>query len=446
MSAARRRVGAALLGACLAVSAATLVAPAPAAAATGFGALSASEQYGQQMVFSTSLTGGVPDRVQILLQFGPNPDSTYVAPATVSGSTASYTWDASTNYVTPNTSIRYRFRATTGGSVSVSPAATLLYADNRPGLDWQSATYGQAVVHWYGTEGAQAQRFGSLTSGAVSRAEQTLGHALDGPIDIFVYDTQSQFFGALGPTAREWTGAATFPNIRTVFMWLQGFSSSTELDRTLTHEVTHVVFGDATANPYHAPATWFNEGFAVWSEQQNATSAAATVRSAVSSGLFSFDALTGSFPIGAQSAALAYAEGATMVDYIITHYGRAAMARITAAYRAGSTDAAALQAGTGIPANQLYADYFRSFGTTEPQPVPAATIGPSVVQTGSNASAQPATGGSAGASATVTPSPSSAEATAIANGVLGWVTILAFLVVVGTGVVWYLVRLRSPRI
>ncbi len=435
-----RLVSAALAAGVLAVSAAVL-SPAPAAAFSGFGALHASEQYGQQMVFSVDLAGSAPDELQVLLQFGPDPDSTFVAPATLSGSTGTYTWDAATDYVTPNTAIRYRFRATAGGTVTVSPAATLLYADNRSGLDWQSATIGQAVVHWYGSEEAQARHFGDLTSGAVSRAEATLGHALAGPIDIFVYDTQSQFFGALGPGAREWTGAATFPDIRTVFMWLQGFPTQTELDRTLVHEVTHVVFYDATRNPYHEPAHWLNEGFSVWSEQQNATSSAGTVRSEVSSGLISFDALTGQFPIGSRAASLSYAEGATMVAYILDHYGSDAMARVTAAYRAGSTDAAALQAGTGIPADQLYADYYRSFGAEPPQPVAAATIGPSVVRTGAGSSqaAAPAAG------ASPSPPPGVSEAASFANGVLAWVTALALVVVIVLGVLLYRRRARSPR-
>jgi Peptidase MA superfamily len=440
-----RRLAAAALAVGLALAVIGFAAPSPVAAFSGFGARTATEQYGQQMTFTVALTGGAPDQLQILLQFGPDPDSTFVAPVSATGSSATYTWDASSAYVTPNTPVTYRWRATTGGVVTVSPAATLLYADNRPGLDWQSRRMGQATVHWYGNAASEAQRFGTLTGGAVSRAEQILGHSLDGPIDIFVYATQSDFFGALGPGAREWTGAATFPTIRTVFMWLGGGSSS-YLDTALIHEVTHVVFYDATNNPYHTPASWLNEGFAVWSQSQNADAAAQTVRSEVSSGLFSFDAITGQFPIGSRGSSLSYAEGATMVDLIIRTYGTQAMAKIAAAYRSGASDAEALQAGTGIPADQLYADYFGSFGATEPQPVPAATIGPSVVDTGagvSGATQAPATSAAVAASDAPIPSGGSASADATATAVL---TIIGLFVLLATAVaigVWYGRRGRS---
>jgi hypothetical protein len=360
--------------------------PLRAAAFSGFGESRASSAYGKGMTFSVELPSGPPERLELELQLGPDADGTLVAPAELQGGTGSLTWDTSDAYLTPNTPVTYRWRATSGGEVTESAAHTFRYADNRPGLDWHTARMGQATVHWYGGAEAQARRFGDLTGGAVSRAEQLLGHSLDGPVDIFVYDTHDDFFGALGPGAREWTGAATFPNIRTVFMWLRG-GPGDYLDRALAHEVTHIVFYDATRNPYHDPARWLNEGFAVWSERQNADEQTGTVRSEARSGLFSFDAISGQFPVGSRGSSLSYAEGATMVERILKTYGPGAMARIAAAYRGGATDAEALKAGTGVTADQLYADYFRTFGASEPKPVAAATIGPSEVRTGANRSA-----------------------------------------------------------
>lgn len=355
----------------------TAVDPQPVAAFSGFGSISADASYGQQITFQTDLQSGSPDRLEILLRFGDD-ETTFVAPVTPDGASATYTWDAATSYITPNTRITYRWRATAGGDVILSDARTLLYSDDRPGLDWKSATMGDAVVHWYGNVEAQARHFGDQTAAAVRSAEQLLGHTLAAPLDIFVYQNNDAFFGALGPGAREWTGAATYPEIRTVFMNLQN-NSADYLDTVVTHEVTHVVFHDATANPYHEPARWLNEGIATWSERQNANQERATVRADASDGLFAFDAITEQFPIGDRGALLSYAQGATMVDLIIQRFGTAAIARIAAAYRAGSTDAKALQAGTGETADTLYAEYFRSFGADRPSPVTPDPLLPSTV-------------------------------------------------------------------
>jgi hypothetical protein len=234
-------------------------------------------------------------------------------------------------------------------------------------------------VHWYGDAEQQARRFGELTAGGVDRAEQLLGTQLAGPVDVFVYDSQEEFFGALGPGAREWTGAATYPEIRTIFMWLGG-GSEAYLERAMVHEVTHVVFQDATDNPFHEPATWINEGIAVWSETQDAGDERSIVEDAArAGGLFSFDAIAERFPIGDRAASLSYAQGTTMVDTIIDRYGPKAMSRLTAAYRDGASDEEALEMATGISADALYADFYAAFGVEEPSPVVAEPIGASDV-------------------------------------------------------------------
>jgi hypothetical protein len=379
--------------------------PSPVAAFSGFGPMQADATYGKEMTFSVTLDDGVPDRLEILLDFEGS-DATFVAPATIEGNRASYRWDVTDRFVTPNTRITYRWRATVGERQQESAPGTLLYDDDRPGLDWRSAAIGDAVLHWYGGAEGQARHFGDLADQAARQAEALLGHQLSGPLDIFVYARSDAFFGALGPGAREWTGAATYPDIRTVFMNLEN-NSADYLDTVVRHEVTHVVFNDATANPYHEPARWLNEGIATWSEQRNANQERATVRSSVSGGLFAFDALTGQFPIGDRGALLSYAEGATMVDMIIQRYGTSAIARIAAAYRDGATDAAALQAGTGVAADTLYADYFRSFGASEPTPIQPAPLPSSMVPKGE--AAAPGASPAAGASASAAPDGSPAR-------------------------------------
>ena len=365
---------------------------------SGFGSMSADATYGESMTFDVVLNGGSPDGLEVLLRFAGD-EGTFVAPVTPTGGRAEYVWDAVESYVTPNTLVTYRWRATDGEEVTLSPELTLLYDDDRPGLDWQSSRLGAATVHWYGGAESQARRFGELSADGAAQAEALLGHDMNAPIDVFVYDSQEDFFGALGPGAREWTGAATYPQIRTIFMWL-GAGPTSYLETTIVHEVTHVVFNDATDNPYHEPAKWLNEGLATWSEQQSAADQEATVEFEAGSGLFAFEAISEQFPIGSRGANLSYAEGATMVDMIISEHGREAMARIAAAYRDGASDAEALEAGTGVSAGDLYAAYYDRYGVEAPQPVEADPILPSNVRkpgdTGTGESPAPGSSGSGG--------------------------------------------------
>ncbi len=324
------------------------------------------------------LEGTAPDGLELLMRT-PGSDSSFVVSVTPSRGAATYVWDTAAEHVTPNLLVTYQWRATDGDEVVLGPEETIRYEDDRPGLDWQEAQLGDATVHWYGDAEAQARRFGELTAVGVAAAEDLLGTRLAGPVDVFVYDTREDFFGALGPGAREWTGAATYPEQRTIFMWLGGGAPS-YLEVAIVHEVTHIVFYDATHNSFHDPARWLNEGIATWSESSDAGEQRGIVEfEASGGGLFAFDAITEQFPIGERGSSLSYAQGTTMVDNIIDRYGREAIAAITAAYRDGASDAEALEAGTGVPADQLYADFYAEFGADLPQPIEPAAIAPSNV-------------------------------------------------------------------
>lgn len=345
----------------------------------GFGDVSADATYGVEISFGVELPGGRPDRLELLLRT-PGSDADFVVPVTPGNDGGRYVWDTSIDYVTPNTPITYRWRATDAGETTLSEPATVRYDDDRPGLEWRSERMGQATVHWYGGGERQARRFGELTALGVERAEELLGTRLAGPVDVFVYDSREDFFGALGPGAREWTGAAAFAELRTIFMWLEG-GSPAYLETAMVHEVTHIVFHDATDNPFHEPARWFNEGVATWLETSDADAERASVElEASGGGLFAFEAITEQFPIGDRGGRLSYAQGTVMIDLIVDRYGPGAIGAIAAAYRGGASDEEALEAGTGIPASDLYAEFYAEFAVAEPEPVPPEPIAASNVE------------------------------------------------------------------
>jgi hypothetical protein len=366
------------LAAPLAAVALSVASAGEVAAFESFGSPTADSTYGEEMRFEIDLEGGAPERLQLLLRFAGS-DAATVVPVEASGSRATHVLDTSLGYVTPNTLITYQWRAIDGEEALLSTTGTLRYEDDREGLDWQSAQLGEATVHWYGGAESQARRFGELTAIGVERGEELLGTELAGPVDVFVYDSQDEFFGALGPGAREWTGAAAYTEIRTIFMWLGG-GSPDYLEQAMIHEVTHVVFHDATDNPFHEPARWLNEGIATWSETRNDDGEREVVSSEASgAGLFAFDAITEQFPLGERGALLSYAQGTSMVQHIVDRFGTDAIAAIMAALRDGASDDEALEAGTGISAEALYAEFYDSFGAETPQPVAVNPMLPSSV-------------------------------------------------------------------
>ena len=420
-------------GAALAALAWTAFAASSASAFEGFEDPTADSTYQREIRFEVGLAGTAPDRLELLLRT-PGADSTFVIPVEVRGDEVTYVWDTSMEHVTPNTLITYQWRAVDGDDEMLSEEATVLYEDDRPGLDWQTAELGETTVHWYGDAEAQAMRFGEIAAVGVEQAEALLGTELGGPVDVFVYESQEDFFGALGPGAREWTGAAAFSEIRTIFMWLGGGPPS-YLETAMVHEITHIVFSDATDNPYHEPATWLNEGIAVWAEAGDGAEAEEFVeQQAGREGLFAFEAISERFPIGDLESSLSYAQGAAMVDFLIDRYGREAIAAMTAAFRDGASDEEALEAATGVPAAELYGAFFAEYGVDVPTPVEPEPIPPSDVERPAAGEVDPGgvEGGPSGSDGD--PAPGGASQDAVPAWLVGAAVAVAVLLAAGAAV------------
>jgi Peptidase MA superfamily len=396
----------------------------PARAVDEFGEISADSTYDREIRFEVTFTGRDPDRLELLLRT-PGSDASFVVPVDPDDGEAEYVWNVGVDYVTPNTLVTYQWRAVDGDEVTLSDEGTIRYEDDRERLDWQTAQLGETTVHWYGDAETQALRFGELAAVGVEQGEALLGTELAGPVDVFVYEEQEDFFSALGPGAREWTGAAAFSDIRTIFMWLGG-GDAAYLETAMVHEVTHIVFADATDNPYHEPATWINEGIAVWAEAGDGGDATSFVRDqAANGGLFAFEAISQRFPIGDLGGSLSYAQGASMIDFIVDQHGREAIARMTAAYRDGASDEEALEAATGIAADELYAAYYAQFGIEAPTPVEPEPIPASDVDRPAAGEVDP--GGVEGGPEIAPGEPAPGESAA-ADGVDAWVVFIAIAV------------------
>ena len=114
-------------------------------AGAGFSALLADATFGVEMHFSATWSGPEPDHVELLLGFGD--DDRLAIPVTNSGGPWFYERDMAENYLPPNTTVSYQWRALDGASVTLSAERSLYYDDDRPQFDWDQARIGSATVH-----------------------------------------------------------------------------------------------------------------------------------------------------------------------------------------------------------------------------------------------------------------------------------------------------------
>jgi peptidase MA superfamily protein len=365
-------VAAALLG--------LVTAAGPARAATpAFGAPRVEGSFGQSITATQPVVlDAIPDRVEVLIATAddPAPLVREVDPPASGSVTLTYVLPAADGHIAPNTPIRIRWRITTGGATTLGPEARMTLVDQR--FDWRTAAGDLVRVHWYEGDDAFGQRALRIGERAVRDTAALLGVTETDPIDFFIYADQGPFYDALGPGTRENVGGQANTDIRTLFALIPPSSiDAAWVENVVPHELVHLVFDTAVANPYHFPPRWLNEGLAVYLSVGDGPDDRAAVEQAVSDGtLIPLDGLIGEFPTSAGGFGLGYSESVGAVDFLIRTHGQDAMVALIRSYHLGRTDDEAFSAAIGQTTAQFNDAWLASLGAAPPtrrgpQPAPA---------------------------------------------------------------------------
>ncbi len=423
------------------------------AAAPGFATPSIEGSFGDEIVATQPVTlDEAPDRVEVLVTMAddPGPLVTEVSAPAAGSTTLRHAFGGPDDHILPNTPVRVRWRITTDGVAMLGPEARTVVADER--FDWQTVSGDVVRVHWY--EGSRAFGEHALRIGeeAVEKTASLFGVTEDEPVDFFIYAGQDAFYDALGPGTRENVGGQANAEIRTLFAQIAPASiDDVWVANVVPHELVHLVFDTAVANPYHFPPRWLNEGLATYLSVGYELGDRRAVDAAADAGeLIPLDGLVGQFPTSASRFGLAYSESASAIDYLIRTHGEDTMVSLVRSYADGRTDDEAFTAAIGVDVAAFNDAWLADLGAQAPVqhgPRPAPS-GP--VPDGWDAAAPPAPGEGATSPPNVVstppPTPATEDGSAVGDdatrGVL--LGIAGLVVAAGVGLlVW--TRSRRPR-
>ncbi|MEA2607958.1 MAG: hypothetical protein QOJ75_201, partial [Chloroflexota bacterium] len=311
------------------------------------------------------------------------------------------------------------------------PLASVRYEDTR--FAWKTLTGTYVTVHWAQGDDAFGRRALQIGDKAVADTSRLLGVTETSPIDFYIYPDTKSFYDVLGPAARENVGGVAFPDIRTLLANIGPDAvNDAWVGTVIPHELTHLVFGTAVDNPYHAPPHWFNEGLAVYLSQGYVSGDRSQVANAVGDGsIMPLAALDGQFPTTADRFSLAYAESVSALDYLIRTYGQAALVILIHAWGGGVSDDDAFHSALGVDVAGFQAGWFKAIGAPEPSPAGPKPAPPGPVPPGWP-------GGAAVVPGSVsTPSGDASATDLIVEGIA--IVLIAFL---GIGLLWFLARRR----
>lgn len=431
-----------------------MVAPVVRAADVTFGRPTASAAFGTGLTFTVEMTAAsAPARVDLELWF-PGAIGPLLIPqdAGAGRTELAHTWSIlADGHLSPNTRIRSRWAAHhADGSVVRSAFAEVTYADTR--FRWQTLEGDIIRVHWHEGDAAFGRRALAIGEQAVADTAALLGVEETEPIDFFIYAETDEFREALGPGTRENVGGQANSEIRTLFALIEpGQIDDAWVAIVIPHELVHLVFDTAVGNPYRYPPVWLNEGLATWLSEGYTPGDRRRVEAAVQDGtLMPLDALTGSFPRQGDRIPLAYAEGASAVDFLVREHGSDALVTLVRAYADGVTDDEAFERALGMDAAAFQADWLASLGAEVPErygpqspppgPLPPGWAGPGQTP---GATAPPAAASPSGA-ATPAPSPASGPGTGGDAGGTTMLVVGAALGLVAAAAVLVVLRRRRP--
>ena len=281
---------------------------------------------------------------------------------------AEFRLDLRKSYLPPGVRVSYRWQIQSADGQSLSTDWSDLTLED-PRFEWMSLQVANVQLSWYRGGASFGEALREPIARALSQVREAIGPAADlhGPIRILIYGSNADFRSAMRPGAEEWAGGEALPAAGVILI-SAGPESLDFAKRTVPHELTHAAVYQATKNPFGELPTWLNEGLAVRAEGGQSQSFDVALRQAVAADrLISVWSLGSRFPADPDQAQLSYAESASLVSFVIAHYGPTALPKLLAAFRDGSAYDEALVSALGVDTYGLEDAWRASLGL---RPVP----------------------------------------------------------------------------
>lgn len=172
------------------------------------------------------------------------------------------------------------------------------------------------------------------------------------PVPAFVYLDRSRFLAATGmPPRSTVVGLATLP---AGVIHIDGTGRLAAIEKVVPHEVGHVMIGRAVGRALPALPVWLNEGIAEYVAGERAAQVDPVTLRAVGRGsALPLSELDAEFRALGATNPLAYAEAASLVNFLVAQRGERVIADLLASLRERRNFAAALEQTTGWTESEL---------------------------------------------------------------------------------------------
>jgi hypothetical protein len=267
----------------------------------------------------------------------------------------------------PGTRLRvwWRLQMADGSSVTTEET-TLDYADDR--FAWRPLAGERVILYWYGRDESRAQALFQRAEEALGLLEEDIGVMMDRPVNIYVYSSQVDMSRALSRRSEGYDDRVLTLGVAVNEDTLLVLGSHRDAGMVVAHELSHIVVGQATDNPYTDLPRWLDEGLAMYAEgelpQGNRRALDQAVRNDTLLSLRSMSSYSGQ----AEQVDLFYGSAYSVVDFMLDEYGRDKMRALLGVFGRGTLQDDALREVYGFGLDDLDAQWRQSLGLA-PRPV-----------------------------------------------------------------------------
>jgi len=298
----------------------------------------------------------------------------------------SWTWEMlKSGAEPPGAEIWYRWRATDrSGKEGLSLTFKATWLDSKHA--WQTVNQENLALHWYNGSDVLGTQLLFSASQSLDQLAASTGMSTEKKIHIYVYGSSADLHEAI-LYEPGWTGGQAYPAENVVIL---GMSPEDQAwgQRTIAHELTHVLVGHFTFSCLANVPAWLNEGLAVYGEGGPEPEWKRALERAIEDdSLISVRALSGGFSEHPGRADLSYAQSHSVVNYLIGKHGRDKLLTLFKEMRKGTPADGALQEVYGFGLDGLEDRWRASIGakaqregeiapTHIPEPTPVPTYRP----------------------------------------------------------------------
>ena len=211
------------------------------------------------------------------------------------------------------------------GDKRLSEEQWLYYADNR--YDWRVVQDQRQGISWevFWVQGDVVFGQTALNTAikALDDVYPELSASAPGFVRIFIYPSETDLHSALNLAGYNWAGGLARPELGVILVGIPDNPAARgEMERLIPHELTHLLVYEATGRTLGQVPPWLNEGLATLNERRPDPNRQVLVEQALAQDrLFPLEVLCAPFPADESAARLAYAQSASVVQYLRENYG-----------------------------------------------------------------------------------------------------------------------------